>query len=88
MSDHWEPCPRCKSNDVKTTGKGFWFLLLLGSGSILFWIGLIIWPLLVVSIAFIILSPFSFLMPKVNQCSECKKSWLVKKNKKKDEASA
>jgi len=81
MSKYWEPCPKCGSNKVETRGKAFWFFLLLGSGSVLIWIGLFFMPLLFVSIALIFLSPLAFFMPKVNQCKDCKNSWKVDKKK-------
>lgn len=79
MSKFWEPCPRCGSNKVKTLGKGTFFLIFFGSGGCLIWIGFIFFPVLILAAILILVSPLAFLLPKVNQCEECKYSWKVNK---------
>ena len=81
MSKHWEPCPKCEGKKVKTNGKLFWFLLFLGSGSVLIWLGFLFPPIWFIAIALIVGSPIGFILPAVNQCQDCKHSWAVKKNK-------
>jgi len=77
-----EQCPKCESKKITTKGKMFWFLLLLGTGSILIWLGVFFTLFLFIAIAFIVASPLAFLMPKVNQCVDCNHSWLKKKKGK------
>lgn len=77
MSKHWEPCPRCGSNKVKTLGKIAFFLMAFGSGGCLIWVGFLFWPLWIFAALLILVSPLSFLLPKMNQCEECKHSWKV-----------
>jgi len=79
MSGNWENCPRCGSNSVEVKGKLFFFLILFGTGSVLFWFGLLFSPLMVISISLVIASPISFFFPPVHQCNDCKKSWTPKK---------
>jgi hypothetical protein len=81
MSKHWEPCPRCESKKVTTRGKGFFFLVFLGTGSVLFWVGFLIPFFWIAAAAFLIGSPLAFMLPKVNQCQDCKHSWKVDKKK-------
>lgn len=81
MNKEWESCPRCESKKVKTRGKGSWFLLMVGSGGIFIWLGFIFPFFWFLSIALIILSPLSFIIPKVNQCQECNYAWKVEKKK-------
>lgn len=81
MSKNWEPCPRCGSNKVKSVGKIAYFLALFGSGGCLIWVGFLFWPILIIAILLLIASPFTFLLPKVNQCEDCKHSWKVNKQK-------
>lgn len=83
--DNWEPCPRCGSKKVKTVGKMFWFLVLLGSGSCLLWLGFIFPLFFVVAIILIFISPLSLLIPKTNQCQDCHHSWVAKKLKQSKE---
>jgi len=77
-----EQCPKCGSKKITTKGKLFWFLLLLGTGSILIWLGVFFTLFLIIAIGFIVASPFAFLMPKVNQCGDCNHSWIKKKKEK------
>jgi len=79
MSKYWEPCPRCGSSSVITRGKWFWFLVLFCSGGCMIWLGLIFVPFLFLAFLLILISPLSFLLPKLNQCQECKFAWKVKK---------
>lgn len=71
----WEPCPRCQSNKVQTSGKGFMFLLGLMMLGCFFWLGLLFWPLWLgsaVGLVMMVIAPF---MPKVNQCQDCNHAW-------------
>ena len=77
-----EQCPKCESKKITTKGKMFWFLLLLGTGSMLIFVGIFFTLFLFIAIAFIVASPLAFLMPKVNQCVDCNHSWLKKKKEK------
>lgn len=78
MKDNWEPCPRCGSKKVQTRGKAYWIMLPFVSGGCLIWFGFLFWPLFIVAIVLIIASPFGALLPKINQCRECKYTWKVK----------
>jgi len=82
VKGNWEPCPRCGSNKVKTLGKLWFLLIFLGSGSCLLWVGIIFWPILILAILLILISPLGFFLPKVNQCQDCKYSWKINKDKK------
>lgn len=76
MVDSWQTCPACKSQDVITRGKFFYFLLLFGLSGILLWIGLLIyWPLLIAGVIVIIISMFSFMMPRRSRCRACGHKW-------------
>lgn len=75
MSKHWEPCPRCGSNKVTTLGKWATFLVLIGTGSCLFWVGFLFPFIWIFAGLLILVSPVSFFAPKMNQCKDCKKSW-------------
>lgn len=75
MSKDWEPCPRCGSNKVTTLGKGAMFLIFIGSGGCLIWTGIIFPPMFFIAGALIIASPIGFVLPKMNQCKDCNKSW-------------
>lgn len=81
MSKDWEQCPRCESNKVKTLGKAFWFLMLLGSGSVLIWLGIFFTPLFFIGGGMILFSPVGLFLPKMNQCKDCNHSWKVNKEK-------
>lgn len=79
--DGWEPCPRCGSKRVEQRGKLFFFFLPLVSGGCLVWLGLLFFPFLIIAALLVLCSPLAFLMPKMNQCKDCKYSWAVKKEK-------
>ena len=78
METKWEPCPRCGSKSVKSTGGVFFFILGFCLMGISIWL-LIIPPVgiagIVIGIALMILSPF---MKGMLQCKECHKSWKYK----------
>lgn len=74
-----ETCPKCGSSKVKTIGKLSWFLLLLGFGILLIFIGILFFPVFVIGFLLLIFSPIGFLFPRTNVCSNCKNSWKVKK---------
>ncbi|RCX23360.1 hypothetical protein DFP94_101959 [Fontibacillus phaseoli] len=76
MADMWESCPRCKSDQVVTRGKLYYFLLWFAAGGILMWTGLLVyWPAMIAGFLFIIVSIFSFMMPRVNRCTSCRHKW-------------
>ncbi|GIO36762.1 hypothetical protein J41TS12_16230 [Paenibacillus antibioticophila] len=76
MVDAWQTCPSCKSKNVITRTKRFYFLLFFGLGGVLLWIGLMVyWPLLIAGFIAIIISMFSFMMPRVNRCRDCGHKW-------------
>lgn len=79
--DGWEPCPRCGSNRVEQRGKWFFFWVFLTSGGCLVWLGFLFFPLWIFAALLILVSPFSFLIPKMNQCKDCKYAWKVNKEK-------
>jgi len=71
----WEPCPRCGSNRVKSTG--MFMFVLLGICMISFGLWLLIFPIvgismLFIGVLFLIVSPFT---KNTLQCEDCKKSW-------------
>jgi len=75
MSKYWEPCPRCGSKKVQTIGKLYLFLILIGTGSCLFWVGFLFPPIWIVSGLLVLVSPIAFFQKKVNQCQECNYAW-------------
>lgn len=75
MSEQWEPCPRCNSNRVQTFGKWAAFLIFLGSGSCLIWVGILFPPIWIVAGLLVLGSPLGFFFPKMNYCKDCSKSW-------------
>lgn len=85
MSKHWEPCPRCGSKRVQVQGRLFWFILLFFTGGFLTLFGLFVPPLLIIGVPTAVISPVGLLIPTINSCRDCKKSW--RPNKKKYEAS-
>ena len=82
MSNTWEPCPRCESKKVKSLGKWATFLLLIGTGSCLMWVGILFWPLWIFAGLLILGSPIGFFLPVMNRCEDCNHSWPVKKKSK------
>lgn len=81
MSKVWEKCPRCNSKKVKTMGKAFWFIIPIATGSCLIWVGLFFMSIWIIAFSLILGSPLGFLLPKMNQCEECKFSRKVEKKK-------
>ena len=76
MNDkNWEPCPRCGSSRVTAMGKGFWFALLFFGGGVLFWVGLLIWPVMIVALLMIFGSPLAFFIKKSYSCKDCNYNW-------------
>lgn len=75
MSKHWEPCPRCEGTRVMTLGKFATFLVLIGTGSCLIWVGFLFPPIWIFSGLLILGSPLGFLVPKMNQCRDCNYTW-------------
>jgi len=74
-NEKWEPCPRCGSKSVKSTGAAFFLILGFCLIGISIWL-LIIPPVgitgILTGIVLMILSPF---MRGMLQCKECHKSW-------------
>lgn len=58
LSPAWEQCPRCRGKDIENLG-GFFSNLFSGMGlaGILFFIGIFLWPLLLVGLLVLALSP-------------------------------
>ncbi|MDE8676442.1 hypothetical protein [Priestia aryabhattai] len=79
----WVTCPRCESKKIVANNKLILFFLLVGGVGFLNLIGLFFWPLLIISIPMIFLTPLIFLVPKVNRCLDCLYVWKLKKNKRK-----
>ncbi|WP_334071512.1 MULTISPECIES: hypothetical protein [Paenibacillus] len=76
MTDVWETCPQCKSDQVVTRGKLFYFYLWFAAGGCLMWLGLLFyWPLVVAGFVPIVISLFSFMKGKVNRCTACGHKW-------------
>ncbi|MND97825.1 hypothetical protein D3C76_18910 [compost metagenome] len=76
MEDKWESCPRCKSNEVVSRGKMFYFLSWLAIAAIMLWIGLLVfWPLFILGFVPIIISVFSFMKKPINRCRKCNHKW-------------
>lgn len=74
-----EQCPRCGSFQTQEASKFAVFTLLLGTGSCLIWLGFIIAPLWILAAAFIIASPFGFLISRMTVCKNCKYTWKTGK---------
>jgi hypothetical protein len=79
--DGWEPCPRCGSNRVQQRGKGFFFLLFVCMAGFISLLGIFFLPLFILGGILALFSPIAFLLPKMNQCQDCKYSWKVNKEK-------
>lgn len=86
MSKHWERCPRCDSARVTTIGRIAMFFGLFGTGGCLIWVGLLFPPIWIFAGILILASPFSFLFPTMNQCRDCKNTWVVGKAREWKEA--
>jgi len=76
-----EPCPRCRSDNVRPFGRGELFLLLLVLAGIFVWIGYYDRYLWIVSITLIIISPVAFVLPLRFRCKDCKHVWKAGKTK-------
>lgn len=77
--DGWSNCPRCGSNRVKQKGRiDHMFKIWLG-GFLLTLLGLIIWPLIVVGILVMVISPIGLIGVKMNVCRDCKNEWMANK---------
>lgn len=81
MENQWKQCPRCGSKRVSPTSKIMVFVVLLGTGGCLIWLGLLFLPFLILSILMIVAAPVVFFGPTTYQCGDCKKSWNEKKKK-------
>jgi len=82
MSKHWEPCPRCGSNKVNATSKGTRATMLFLAGFCSVWVGLILWPILPLSIGLMIASPIYAIFGKGKKsCQDCKYIWKIEKKK-------
>jgi hypothetical protein len=79
--DGWEPCPRCGSNKVQQRGKGFFFLLFICMAGVVSFVGIFFLPLFILGGILALFSPIAFLLPKINQCQDCKYSWKIDKEK-------
>lgn len=66
-------CIKCNSKKVEEIGKMQYFLTLFGTGSLFLFVGLIIWPLLIIAVPMLIGSFAAFFIPKAYKCNECKK---------------
>lgn len=76
MTDAWERCPECKSDNVVSRSKLYYFLLWFAAGGCLLWFGLLVyWPLVLAGFVFIIISVFSFMRKRVNRCRNCGHKW-------------
>lgn len=79
MSIEKVSCPKCKSEDYKVMGKGTMFIVVLFLACATFFIGIIIWPLLLVSVLLLVASPIMLFLPPMNTCNRCNKAWKVDK---------
>jgi DNA-directed RNA polymerase subunit RPC12/RpoP len=71
-------CPKCGSVRQERLTKTFFFLFLLGGGSCLIWLGLILWPALIAGGAMILLSFATPAFPKSYKCLDCNSGWTEK----------
>ena len=71
-------CPKCGSARQERQTRLFLFLFLLGGGSCLIWLGLIMWPAMIAAISMILISPVVFIMPKAYKCLDCNHGWAEK----------
>lgn len=79
MTINNEQCPKCGSYKLTKVGKGSLFVLLIAVSSVLFWVGILIWPLLIVSILLLIASPFAFLANTRVTCEGCGYQWEIER---------
>lgn len=86
MKGNWEPCPRCESNRVRELGKLAMFLILMGSGSCLIWVGFLFPPLWIASGLLILASPIAIFIKPFNQCKDCDYVWQAGKGKEQKKA--
>lgn len=72
-----EQCPKCESYKLTKVGKGATFLILIATGSVLFWVGIFIWPLLPIAFLLMAASPVAFFVNKRVTCEGCGYQWEI-----------
>ncbi len=82
MNPNNEQCPRCKSYKLTKVGKGSLFMIMLLVASALFWVGIFIWPLLILSILLVIASPIAFFINTSVTCGGCGYKWEIDRKTK------
>jgi len=79
--EKWQPCPRCGSNRVTTTGKGTIFLMGFGMLGISFVLLFLFFPAGIIGMiaggVLLIMTPF--VQPMLS-CKDCKKAWKYDPN--------
>lgn len=72
-----EQCPKCESYKLTKIGRGITFIAILGISGIFFWIGIFIWPLLLLSVLAFIASPIAFFVNTRVTCGGCGYQWEI-----------
>jgi DNA-directed RNA polymerase subunit RPC12/RpoP len=83
MEQEFIQCPRCQSKAITYRSGWMFALAALFMGSCSFWLGLIFFPIWLITLLCFIAMPFLFFVKKYYICMHCKYGFRIEKNKPK-----
>lgn len=72
-----EQCLKCDSYKLTKIGRGIMFLSFISAGGLFLFLGILIWPLLLVSVLAFVASPIAFFVNTRVTCGGCGYQWEI-----------